>query len=804
MKNWQKFSLILLTILILIIIGTSLLVKSYLVPETIEVLVIPKLEEIIKSTISFNKLEVGFGGTIRLKNISIYDPTQHKQAILLKSRDMVLHCRLLPLLSKKIIIEEVTLHQPQINLIRDKQGNYNFTKDRTGTGEKAADKKKADDASSETALSFMVTHFNIKNGTLTFTDHTKTSSPSFQLTLKNCNIHASNISMVSSFPLKLSAEIVSTPPSFLKLKSIINLLSKEVESKVKLTPLDITPFAPYFPNLPFNLLKGYCSLNLTMTVNRSLEFFSQGLISLKDFTLSALDTPDDELSDSFIDNLRNISVESDHRLSYNPAQDTLSLEKCDAIIQKTRLSLKGKIGTCRTRPLLDLTVDTGKLSVQNILDSIPQDLIPSEDFSSSGTTEINLSIKGSPKKPEDLKMNGLLLIDKLKIWPKQTPHCNPLIDGKISLSSHEITIEHLKTTFQDSSLTLKGRINNYLKGPPLADFHLTSPSLDLDDLLSCLEEAKDKRETEEEEVEEEDQGREGIGPFNLNQAKIKADISFDSLGYKNIHLSHVKAKCLLQENVLHLETLDGMLKDGSLHLKGLTDLGVKGLDYTLQLIGNNLQLNPIINSFAPDLQETIYGTMNLSADLRGRGTTSDTFKKHLQGEGEIYMTEGKAIDLKPLKALSTFIKVDKLGTLNIEQAQGTFQIKDSLIHTKNSLKGKELELYPEGTISLDSYLDLSLEMKLSPHLSEQIANDTLTKYFKDERGWTVLALAIKGPTDEVIVMPAPSTIRNISDMFIDILLKKEDIDSAERQDKKKALENLLKGLIKKSKESREK
>jgi hypothetical protein len=39
-------------------------------------------------------------------------------------------------------------------------------------------------------------------------------------------------------------------------------------------------------------------------------------------------------------------------------------------------------------------------------------------------------------------------------------------------------------------------------------------------------------------------------------------------------------------------------------------------------------------------------------------------------------------------------------------------------------------------------------------------------------------------------------------MLIDILLKKEDVDSDKRQDKKKALEELLKGLIKKSKEAK--
>ena len=62
---------------------------------------------------------------------------------------------------------------------------------------------------------------------------------------------------------------------------------------------------------------------------------------------------------------------------------------------------------------IDLTFETGKLSAQNILDSIPQDLIPGEgDLSLSGTTEANLSIKGSFEKPEELEINGYLITDK--------------------------------------------------------------------------------------------------------------------------------------------------------------------------------------------------------------------------------------------------------------------------------------------------------------------------------------------------------------------------------------------------------
>ncbi|MBW1854950.1 MAG: DUF748 domain-containing protein, partial [Deltaproteobacteria bacterium] len=485
MKLWQKLSLAILAVLILSIISVSFLVKSRITSEIIETLVIPQLEEITKHTISFNTLEVGWQGTITVKNLSMSKPTMPGGAVVLQSKDLVLHCRLLPLLSRKIIIEELTLHQPQINLTRDKEGNYTLLQDKPETSNKVSD---TDKSSLDTTLSLTITHLNIKEGVFIFTDHSKTSSSPFQFTLKRINLHASDISPVSSFPVDLSAETVSDRPSFINLNALVNPLRKEMESKVKLSPLDITQFAPYFPEFPFTIQQGYSSLDLTLTANRSLEFNSNGLLSLTNLSLSTLSTPDGELSNTFVDNLQNITIDLDHHLSYKPSEDTIVLEKLNATLQKIRLSLEGEIKTFTTNPLYDVTVKTENLEFQDMLDSVPRGLMPDgENLIASGTTGARLSIKGSLKKPEDLELNGSLLIDKLTVQSKQTPSCKTRIDGKISLNSQEITIERFEATLQDSPLTLEGRIQDYIKGPLTAEFKLTSPSLRLDNLISCLE-----------------------------------------------------------------------------------------------------------------------------------------------------------------------------------------------------------------------------------------------------------------------------------------------------------------------------
>ena len=76
MKSWQKLTLILLAIFLLIIIGMSFLVKSYLIPQTIEVLVIPKLEEIIKHQPDYTSLTLA-----ALREVPEQQPFVAKEAL---------------------------------------------------------------------------------------------------------------------------------------------------------------------------------------------------------------------------------------------------------------------------------------------------------------------------------------------------------------------------------------------------------------------------------------------------------------------------------------------------------------------------------------------------------------------------------------------------------------------------------------------------------------------------------------------------------------------------------------------------
>jgi hypothetical protein len=390
----------------------------------------------------------------------------------------------------------------------------------------------------------------------------------------------------------------------------------------------------------------------------------------------------------------------------------------------------------------------------------------------------------------------------LKIQSDQRAECTVQVDSAIEVKDSSLLVESLDIISGDSIIAVKGNVQNFSSGQLTGKLYVTSSAVVMDKMISCFEILVDEGEMDQEEEQAEngfeESGMTGLFPFE--GAAIDADLALESISYENIRLTDVKAACNLYDQTIDVKSFKATIGEGLLTGKGRVDSMSSGSDYLVHFTGSDVQLNAIVKGVSSDIQGDFEGLTDFTVNLSGSGTTQESFKKNLKGKGDFLIKDCSVSDIAFLKSIASFIKIDKLDTLAFERSYGTFTVKDELIHTTSNLTGQEVELYPEGTVSLDASVDLSLKMRISPSLSEQIVDGVLTKYFTDEKGWTVLDLAIKGPPGEVVVMPASSTINSISEMLVDILLKKEDGENTERENKKEALEELLEKLMKRSSE----
>jgi AsmA protein len=109
---------------IVIVIGLSVVVKSYLRSDKLKALVIPRVEEFTGRAANIDSIDVSLFKGIVVKNIELMERDGKHEFI--KAKEFVLDYRLLPLLRKRLVIKKVGLISPFIHLVRDKEGRFNF------------------------------------------------------------------------------------------------------------------------------------------------------------------------------------------------------------------------------------------------------------------------------------------------------------------------------------------------------------------------------------------------------------------------------------------------------------------------------------------------------------------------------------------------------------------------------------------------------------------------------------------------------------------------------------------------------
>ena len=153
---------------ILLIIGLSVLVKSYLRSDRLKAIVIPQVERLTGRMASIDRIDVSLFKGIVVEGISLKDRDGKQDFI--KAKEFVLEYRLLPLLKKRLVIKKVDLVSPYVNLVRDKDGRFNFDDmiERRGKGNKEAAPENAGEGG--LPLSVETDRISIRDARIEFVD----------------------------------------------------------------------------------------------------------------------------------------------------------------------------------------------------------------------------------------------------------------------------------------------------------------------------------------------------------------------------------------------------------------------------------------------------------------------------------------------------------------------------------------------------------------------------------------------------------------------------------------------------------
>jgi len=169
MKKAIKISAIVLGIIVILIIGLSIFIKSFLTSDRLKALILPQAESVTGRKVNLDEINVSLFKGIVAKGLSVKERDGQKDFV--KAGEFILSYKLLPLLKKQLVLSKIEIASPSIFIKKDREGRYNFS----DIIEKQAKEPQKPSPPKKEGLpvSIVTDRFFIRNAQFTFIDEGK-------------------------------------------------------------------------------------------------------------------------------------------------------------------------------------------------------------------------------------------------------------------------------------------------------------------------------------------------------------------------------------------------------------------------------------------------------------------------------------------------------------------------------------------------------------------------------------------------------------------------------------------------------
>jgi uncharacterized protein involved in outer membrane biogenesis len=505
-ENMKKFLIIALSLIVITGIALTVLIKIYVTPEKVKEYIIPVAEKALNRKVIIGEIDINIFKGIGLKDFTVKESDDKTDFI--KCRDFVLKFQLMPLLAKKIVIDKLKIVSPSINIVRSREGKYNFE----DIGKKDRPEEDSEDKEAGTTegppLSLLVRKISITDAKFSLTD-LKRELPDFKSTTDidismksaggsdiftqgtiNINLEEAVLRRpaekhIRDVPSKISYTVTVNPESgdvFIK-KADISI--KQISASVKGAVRNIknSPDADISVNLPKVKSAGLLELaelftdlkDLNMSGSVSGDVRLKGNIKKPDSLSVSSSIALDQAGIKYKD----ISSSVDGDIKFTLKSDNLHLDRAVLKIDEIPVSVQGDIRKFKTSPVLDIALflskaDTGRIQV------LVSPFIKVKDINVSGIISADAKIKGDINKLDTLFVDSSLALDTVSVKYKDI-HSSLAGNMKFTLKSGDIHIGRADLSIDKIPVSVKGDIRKFKTSPRL-DISLSLPKAGADKL----------------------------------------------------------------------------------------------------------------------------------------------------------------------------------------------------------------------------------------------------------------------------------------------------------------------------------
>lgn len=296
-RKYIKIAGIVLAIIISLLALLFVLAKIVITPERVKKTVLPLAQKMLHRQVQLREIRIGIFSGIVLEELVIMEKEGSEPFI--KAGEVKLRYQLLPLLSRRIVVDEIRIDSPIIKVIKMPDGGFNYSDILT---KKEPKEKPSGD------VDLLVTKISLAKGELMYEDRSGKSPTPYRYAARGIEFTSSDIALNRTFPFSAKATVtgaavelegkaadISTKPSIdahltakdTGLKKVLAGLPPEITAKVKQYDLagivNVKLHLSGMVSAPKELLKsGEIELkNIAFNLSGSPRLMLEGKVALK-------------------------------------------------------------------------------------------------------------------------------------------------------------------------------------------------------------------------------------------------------------------------------------------------------------------------------------------------------------------------------------------------------------------------------------------------------------------------------------------------------------------------------------------
>jgi len=757
MRKWLIASSILLVLIVvafIALLNVNALIarnKGYLIEQA---------EGALGRKISVDQVQAtifsGIGA--RLTNFAMADDPTYASGDFVRAKDLQIIVKFWPLLRKSVQVKQVILHDPVIQIVRNRDGNFNFST----IGKKAKAKKdeheKEERAPREEQSALLISLVDISNGNIRYLD--KKNGTDMQA--KQIDLKIEDFDFAKPFSVKLKAAIYADKQNF-TLKSTIGPIGQRVDvanipvdGEIDIDPLNMTQLRATLP-----IMKSAMPRELDVS----------GVYRVKDL--------------KFKGTLNNLALDgqlegTNGALRYGnafqkPAGDPLALN--------LDLRLTGNKITIRNGHLklhsLDLAaagdIQTGNNTVLNLsLDSKPASLegwdriVPAlADYQLSGTMDVKASIRGSIGKGAAPQIQGTLGLKKVSAKPPSFPKPIEDLDTTVKFSGQRADINDMTLSLGKSRIRLAAAIEKF--APLTLSYKMSTPELWPADYSTALTEERKADVI---------RNLQSAGQFNMsaNGMSYEGKLSSSEGTLYNVPYKALDAALSLADKVANIKSLRVNALSGALQIDGQYSFKEAVPQFSMASKVQNIDVKELYTLLDAKAERDIRGRMNADMKLAGSGKSWEAIKPTLHGQGNAEVVQGALLNFNIADNVLTGItgvpgltnainpslraKYPETFTAKdteFKELKANFDLADSRMNVKNlRMAAADFVVEGNGWADFDRKLDFRATLSFSQRLSADLSQSAREiKYLLNNQGQLEVPFALTGRMPNV--KPKPDT-----------------------------------------------